>query len=307
MTFQVRATNLRAYLDCPRKMNLRSQWRYGGLITPGVMELGSLTHHLLHTQMSSWHLSSDITTSLWKNVDDTLLHSTAKEWCEEKYEGNPQGLATALTQHIPYAISMFRNVIAWFDQQKFFETWEIVAIEQPIKRSVNDSENSAELTGTPDLVLLHKVTGQHGILDYKTAANLGRGLHFADWQMLAYAVMLEGLGFKPYYGMHLRVKRLKFTKRSKPPYVNMEEMRFSDVKLEQGWEKICVLIDRIEHDTIWLPHPTGMCMSSPCSFLDACETMDSTHDHEYVLSATHVRIDLDGSYTEEETPPPPTE
>jgi len=299
---KVRASNFRSYLDCQRKFRWREDWQYNGPTRPGVMELGSLTHHLVYSEISQrvtlgpslpLHVnviapnSPEALENLNGSIDPEAIRNTAMEWIEQKYPSDPGAQSQAITEHIPYAIAMTRNLLAWLDSNKFFETWEIVMMEQPIEMNVGGNV----LSGTPDLVVQHRLVGNHGIVDYKTAGNLSRGLHAADWQLLAYALLCESIGLEPYYGVHLRAKRIKFNKRAKPPYVNDEQIRFNKVKLERGLENIEGLIDRIQKDKLWLPNPTGMCMgSSPCQFLDACEAADSAQDFEYVLGTTHVRI-----------------
>ena len=87
------------------------------------------------------------------------------------------------------------------------------------------------------------------------------------------------------FGGHLRIKKIKST-RGKPPYVQLNQMRFDEARIQHAKDEIISLMTRIEYDVLHLPSPTWTCPSM-CSFYDACEAKSALQDWEYVMEIDH--------------------
>ena len=267
------ATGVATYMDCELKFKFSrvDRWEYDGLVKPGAMELGSLVHYLVEM----WVKGADL--------DD--MHSLAESWIFQHYESE-YSVAEAMKDHMGYAMAMIRYIAAWMDHNKFWDVWEIVEIEDRIEANIG----SHLFQATPDLLIRHRVTGNLGILDYKTGASLDVHLHASDWQLAVIAAILDELGRSPYYGMHLRIKKAK-ANHAKPPFVEPKEIRFSEQKLAMIKEQLVEIGNRVDNNTMWLPNPSSRCQSM-CAYSDACEARGSVQDWEYVMMQTHRRPEV---------------
>lgn len=299
-TMYITPTRVLQYDECARKFKLAQEWEYAGLVKPGPMELGSMFHHLMELYMKA-HTRQINEESIMPEVEPEHQKEILDAWVNERYI-HDMDKAVAEKEHVPYAMAMQRYVIAHLNREEFFKRFWIVCVEHTFEAVIS----GVPLEGTPDLIIQHRSTGIHGIVDWKTAGSLTRGLHAVDTQMNGYALLLEENGYQPYYGMHVRVKKIKMANRAKPPFVNIEEMRFNQTRLDAAKTRYEALIDKIVHDNLWSPSPTHLCMQRPCQFLEPCEAMDSTDDHEYVLSQTHVQIGESNGNRQEVPAPAPS-
>ena len=301
-----RPSDIFSYQRCARYFMLSKTWEWGGPARPGLMELGTLTHHLLSATLMRQACSGttkrfpdvDLTSISLAEIDPMWMSEEAQLHIERMYPEDQAAQTQAMIEHLPYAIAMCRSVIAYFERSDFFATWKIISIEKPYELNIGDRK----LSCTPDMVLLHRVIGHGGILDYKTKGNLSAGLHVRDWQLNCYALAVEeSTDMEVFHGQHLKIKRVKTTKNVKGPFVDPEEIRFSPTRLARARVELEALLERVENDKLWLPTPTGNCKSRRCQYLDACEAWDGSDDHEYVLRQTHVPIRSKSASSEEGT------
>lgn len=264
------ATGIAAYQTCALKYKFSrvDRWVYDGPVRPGNMELGTLVHHLVELRINGASIES--------------MPSAVDNWIEQAYEDD-YSKASAHKDHKGYALAMSNYVISWMDHTKFWEKWDFVSSEQQFSFTLGGHQFRFQC----DLVVKHKVTGNYGIIDYKTAGTLQNTLHARDWQMNVMAVGLETLGYPVYYGAHLKVKRVK-TAAAKPPYCELHEIRFSPQRLELTKSQLTTLASRIKADPLYLPSPSHNCQSM-CAYMGACEAMGSGSDWEYVMMQTHKR------------------
>jgi hypothetical protein len=284
MTLEVRASQFSTYLRCARAYHLGQEWQWDGPARVGNMELGTWTHHLI---------AQCIRNEMFGGVPDVdVLNQWAWEWLEQKSGVEGQQKADAISEKMPYAIRMCQIVMADLEDDGFWNKWDVVEVEKRRDLYIQkDLQTQWKVTGQPDLVVRNKHTEMLGIVDWKTVGSLRSALMPNDWQLMTYALLLEdAYPGDVYYGMHVRIKRIKDTKRAKAPFTEPEEIRFTGERLNAHAENLRGLLERIENDKLWLPSPTAQCKSMPCQFLDACSAMDGTDDHEYVLNQTHVRI-----------------
>lgn len=285
----VSATGLVAYSICPRKFHWQREerWEYDGPRKANAMCLGSMVHYLIECGMP--YMTDP------KGGPATASHNCSKEidsWIAA-YTDNGMVQTQIYTDIVPYAKFMATQTFNWFDQQKFFDRYEIVSMEEDFALNIN---NVGVLRCRPDLVVRDRVTNTLGIVDYKTGTSIDQAPMNADWQMRAMAVVLEhhyrtddGNNLGDHNGVawggHLRIKKIKST-RGKPPYVQLNEMRFDEARIQHAMDEITSLMTRIDYDVLHLPSPTWTCPSM-CSFYDACEAKSALQDWEYVMQVDH--------------------
>jgi len=186
------------------------------------------------------------------------------------------------TDIVPYAKHMALNTFNWFEQEKFFDRYEIVSMEEDYEHSI---DAGWQLRCRPDLIVRDRVTKQIGIIDFKTGTSVDQAPMNSDWQMRVMAVIMEHEYGDVAFGGHLRIKKLKST-RGKPPYVQLNEMRFDAERIALADAEISHLLWQISDDVVHLPSPTWTCPSM-CSFYDACEAKSANQDWEYVMKVDH--------------------
>ena len=276
----ISATGLVTYSICPRKFKWQREdnWEYDGPKKANAMCLGSMVHYLL--EMGIPYMFPDE-----GGGPATASHNCSKELdsCIAEYTDNEMVQTAIYTDIVPYAKFMATQTFNWFDQEKFFDRYDIVSME---KDYVWEIAPQWELRCRPDLIVRDRVTGTLGIIDFKTGTSVDQAPMNSDWQMRTMAVVIENLlGESVGFGGHLRIKKIKTTK-GKPPYVQLNEMRFDKERVELAENEIMQMLIRMGHDVIHLPNPTWTC-ASMCSFYDACEAKSANQDWEYVIAIDH--------------------
>ena len=278
MDVNVSATGLVTYSICPRKFHWEREqrWEYDGPKKANAMCLGSMVHYFLECGIP---YMEDV-----KGGPATASHNCSKEldsWIA-KYTDNEMVQTQIYTDIVPYAKFMATQTFNWFDQQKFFDRYEVISMEEDHDYRI---ENVGLLRCRPDLVVRDRVTKTVGIIDFKTGTSIDQPPMNSDWQMRAMAVVLEDHYNNVAFGGHLRIKKIKST-RGKPPYVQLNQMRFDEARIQHAKDEIISLMTRIEYDVLHLPSPTWTCPSM-CSFYDACEAKSALQDWEYVMEIDH--------------------
>lgn len=274
----VSATGLVAYSQCARKFKWQREdgWEYDGPKKANAMCLGSLVHYLIEVGIPKL-IDPDGGPATATNVASKHIDS----WIAE-YTDNEMTQSQIYTDVVPYAKFMASNTFNWFDQEKYFDRYEIVSMEEDYAINI---DLGWELRCRPDLIVRDRVTEQLGIIDFKTGTAIEQAPMNSDWQMRAMAVMMEAEYGPVAFGGHLRIKKIKST-RGKPPYVQLNEMRFDPERIELAKTDINHLMWNISADVVHLPNPTWTCPSM-CSFYDACEAKSATQDWEYVMKVDH--------------------
>ena len=278
MDVNVSATGLVTYSICPRKFHWQREqrWEYDGPKKANAMCLGSMVHYFLECGIP---YMEDV-----KGGPATASHNCSKEldsWIA-KYTDNEMVQTQIYTDIVPYAKFMATQTFNWFDQQKFFDRYEVISMEEDHDYRI---ENVGLLRCRPDLVVRDRVTKTVGIIDFKTGTSIDQPPMNSDWQMRAMAVVLEDHYNNVAFGGHLRIKKIKST-RGKPPFVQLNQMRFDEARIQHAKDEIISLMTRIEYDVLHLPSPTWTCPSM-CSFYDACEAKSALQDWEYVMEIDH--------------------
>jgi len=286
----VSATGLVSYSVCARKFkwSREDNWEYDGPKKANAMCLGSLVHYLLEVGIPVMTRPGDgpmTALEVAKRGIDSWIAA---------YTDNEMVQTQIYTDIVPYATSMALNTFLWFEQEKFFDRYEIISMEKDYAINI---DLGWELRCRPDLIVRDRVTQQLGIIDFKTGTSVDQAPMNSDWQMRAMAVVLEnhyrsqggnnlgdhsGVAF----GGHLRIKKIKDRGRAKPPYVQLNEMRFDEERIELALTEIIHLMWQISDDVVHLPSPTWTC-ASMCSFYDACEAKSANQDWEYVMKVDH--------------------
>ena len=275
----VSATGLVTYSVCPRKFrwSREENWEYDGPKKANAMCLGSLVHYLIEL---------GIPVMLKPGRGPMSALEVAKREIDSwiaAYTDNEMVQSQIYTDIVPYAKHMALNTFNWFEQEKFFDRYEILSMEEDFSYHL---DLGWELRCRPDLVVLDRITEQIGIIDFKTGTSIDQAPMNSDWQMRTMAVILDTFqGYPVAWGGHLRIKKLKST-RGKPPYVQLNEMRFDAERIELAKNEIMHLMHQISDDVVHLPSPTWTCPSM-CSFYDACEAKSANQDWEYVMKVDH--------------------
>ena len=273
----VSATGLVTYSQCARKFkwSREDNWEYDGPKKANAMCLGSLVHHLIDMGLEDFPLDKYIDPWIAEYTDDEMIQTQI------------------YTDIVPYAKFMATQTFNWFEREKFFDRYEIVSKEKDYALNI---DLGWELRCRPDLIVRDRITNTLGIIDYKTGTSIDQAPMNSDWQMRVMAVVLEnhyrskdgnnlgdhsGVAF----GGHLRIKKIKSTK-GKPPYVQLNEMRFDEERIRLATDEINHLMWQISDDVVHLPSPTWTCPSM-CSFYDACEAKSANQDWEYVIKIEH--------------------
>ena len=274
----VSATGLVTYSICPRKFHWQrdERWEYDGPKQANAMCLGSLVHYMLEVGIP-------------KMIDPnggpaTAQHAAAQEidsWIAA-YTDNEMVQAKIYSDIVPYAKFMATQTFNWFDREKFFDRYTVLSMEEDYAW---DMGAGRELRCRPDLIVRDRVTELIGIIDFKTGTSIDQAPMNADWQMRAMACIMEEKFGGVAFGGHLRIKKIKST-RGKPPYVQLNEMRFDSERIELAKNEIMHLMHQIDVDMVHLPSPTWTCPSM-CSFYDACEAKSANQDWEYVMQIDH--------------------
>lgn len=274
----VSATGLVTYSVCPRKFHWQREqrWEYDGPNQANAMCLGSLVHYMLEVGIP-------------KMIDPdggpaTAQYAASQEidsWIA-RYTDNEMVQSQIYTDIVPYAKFMATQTFNWFDREKFFDRYTVLSMEADYAWDMGDGW---ELRCRPDLVVRDRITELVGIIDFKTGTSIDQAPMNADWQMRAMACILEEAYGGVAFGGHLRIKKIKST-RGKPPYVQLNEMRFDSERIALAEGDIRYLMHQIDSDMVHLPSPTWTCPSM-CSFYDACEAKSANQDWEYVMQVDH--------------------
>ena len=274
----ISATGLVSYSQCARrfKWSREDNWEYDGPKKANALCLGSMVHYFL--EMGIPYMFDG-------GGPATASHNCTKEldsWIAE-YTDNEMVQTEIYTDIVPYAKFMATQAFNWFDETKFWDRYDIVSMEEDYAW---DIAPRWELRCRPDLIVRDRVTGTLGIIDFKTGQSIDQAPMNSDWQMRTMAVVLENLLHEDVaFGGHLRIKKIK-SNRGKPPYVQLNEMRFDKERIELAENEIMNLMITIGHDKVHLPSPTWTCPSM-CSFYDACEAKSANQDWEYVIQIDH--------------------
>ena len=262
----VSATGLVTYSICPRKFHWQREerWEYDGPKQANAMCLGSLVHHLID-----------------QGLDGTPFEALIDPWIAE-YTDDEMIQTQIYTDIVPYAKFMATQTFNWFEREKFFDRYEIISKEEDYAYNI---DLGWELRCRPDLIVRDRVTEQIGIIDYKTGTSIDQAPMNSDWQMRVMAVIMEAKYGDVAFGGHLRIKKIKST-RGKPPYVQLNEMRFDEERIKLATDEINHLMWQISRDVVHLPSPTWTCPSM-CSFYDACEAKSANQAWEYVMKVDH--------------------
>lgn len=276
-SLNISATGLAAYSNCARKFEWArvERWEYDGPKQANNMCLGSLTHYLLEEGMPYLIDPKGGPGNASYNCDNNV-----DSWIAA-YTDNGIVQTDIYVKLLPYAKRMAINTFDWFADTNFFDKYKFVAAE--ISHEI-DLGQELKLHCTADLIVQSKVTGNYGVIDYKTGSDLSTALMVSDWQMNAMALIMDEHYGPVDFAGHLRIKRLKT--KAKLPYVQLNEMRFSEKTIQEARKNITALMSTILSDRIQLPNPTWNC-ASMCSFFDACEAKSSLQDWEYVMKVDH--------------------
>ena len=279
---QLSATGAVTYSQCPRKFYWQrvERWQRSGATEVNAMSLGSMTHWLIE-QGLSYALENDACKP--KHFSMTAITHAMREidtYIASNYESDiSQG--RAYEEQVPYARQMALNLFMWMEAEGFFERYEVISMEKEFE--------AGSYRCRPDIVVRDMIVDVYGVFDFKTSTNLNQEVMNSDWQMRMMAIVLEEALRKPMaFGGHIRIKKIKDTKRAKPPYVELKEMSFDEKRLDIARKEIHDFMWRIEQDVVWLPNPHWTCASS-CGYYDACEAKTAGQDWEYVLGTTHER------------------
>jgi len=274
----VSATGLVAYSQCARKFKWQREdnWEYDGPKKANAMCLGSLVHYLIeiglpvmvkpeYGAMSALEVAK-------RDIDSWIAAYTDNEMIQTQI----------YSDIVPYAKHMALNTFLWFEQEKFFDRYTIVSMEEDYAHSF---DLGWELRCRPDLIVRDRVTDTVGVIDFKTGTSVDQAPMNSDWQMRTMAVIMEHAYGNVAFGGHLRIKKIKST-RGKPPYVQLNQMRFDPERISLAEADIQHLMHQISDDVIHLPSPTWTCPSM-CNFYDACEAKSANQDWKYVMEVDH--------------------
>ena len=274
----VSATGLVAYSQCARKFKWQREdnWEYDGPKKANAMCLGSLVHYLIeiglpvmvkpeYGAMSALEVAK-------RDIDSWIAAYTDNEMIQTQI----------YSDIVPYAKHMALNTFLWFEQEKFFDRYTIVSMEEDYAHSF---DLGWELRCRPDLIVRDRVTDTIGVIDFKTGTSVDQAPMNSDWQMRTMAVIMEHAYGNVAFGGHLRIKKIKST-RGKPPYVQLNQMRFDPERISLAEADIQHLMHQISDDVIHLPSPTWTCPSM-CNFYDACEAKSANQDWKYVMEVDH--------------------
>ncbi len=275
----VSATGLVTYSVCPRKFrwSREENWEYDGPKKANAMCLGSLVHYLIEM---------GIPVMLKPDYGPMSAMSVAKREIDSwiaAYTDNEMVQSQIYTDIVPYAKTMALNTFIWFEDEKFFDRYTVLSMEADYAWSI---DAGWELRCRPDLVVRDRITEQVGIIDFKTGTSVDQSPMNSDWQMRTMAVIMEHTYGDVAFGGHLRIKKIKDKGRAKPPYVQLNEMRFDPERIKLAENEISHLMWQISDDVVHLPSPTWTCPSM-CSFYDACEAKSANQDWQYVMKVDH--------------------
>ena len=275
----VSATGLVAYSQCARKFKWQREdsWEYDGPKKANAMCLGSLVHFLIEVRLPTFMKPecgpmSAITVAS-REIDSWVAAYTDNEIVQTEI----------YTKIVPYAKAMALNTFLWFEEDKFFDRYEIVSMEEDYAHML---DLGWELRCRPDLIVRDRITNTLGIIDYKTGTSVDQAPMNADWQMRAMAIIMEAKHGPVAFGGHLRIKKIKDRGKAKPPYVQLNQMRFDSERIQIAEDEINHLMWQISNDVVHLPSPTWTCPSM-CNFYDACEAKSANQDWEYVIEIDH--------------------
>ena len=274
----VSATGLVAYSQCARKFKWQREdnWEYDGPKKANAMCLGSLVHYLIEVELPvmvkpEYGAMSALEVAK-RDIDSWIAAYTDNEMVQTEI----------YTDIVPYAKHMALNTFLWFEQEKFFDRYTIVSMEEDYAHSF---DLGWELRCRPDLIVRDRVTDTIGVIDFKTGTSVDQAPMNSDWQMRTMAVIMEHAYGNVAFGGHLRIKKIKST-RGKPPYVQLNQMRFDPERIALAEADIQHLMHQISDDVIHLPSPTWTCPSM-CNFYDACEAKSANQDWKYVMEVDH--------------------
>ena len=274
----VSATGLVAYSQCARKFKWQREdnWEYDGPKKANAMCLGSLVHYLIEVGLPvmvkpEYGAMSALEVAK-RDIDSWIAAYTDNEMIQTQI----------YSDIVPYAKHMALNTFLWFEQEKFFDRYTIVSMEEDYAHSF---DLGWELRCRPDLIVRDRVTDTVGVIDFKTGTSVDQAPMNSDWQMRTMAVIMEHAYGNVAFGGHLRIKKIKST-RGKPPYVQLNQMRFDPERISLAEADIQHLMHQISDDVIHLPSPTWTCPSM-CNFYDACEAKSANQDWKYVMEVDH--------------------
>lgn len=196
------------------------------------------------------------------------------------------------------ATLMVEGFAQWRDDEGIDAGYKTLAIEERLTAFAgNYHGDDVYVTGQPDRVAQHEVSGLILCDDWKTVASIERPATLdIDDQKLTYGWLLEANGFQGVGAFaHTQLKKVKRTSRATPPFYKRHEVTYSEDQREihrihlAGTISDMVLAvqkaeaDEYAHHSVLYPTPTRDC-SWRCDFLMPCQMMDQGDDAEGFLN-----------------------
>ncbi len=209
---------------------------------------------------------------------------TAEDSGEGYYLPTPNN--NRLNDERQMATIMIEGYMEWIAETGVDSDLEVISAEEDLR--VPGPVQGTELRAKLDLRVRRKSDGARLFLDHKTMAtfNAAQNVLHMDGQMRFYALIEKLSGREEWTdgGLYNILRRVKRTARSKPPYYERTEVRYTVHDLRSEWLRLSSQLSEIvavraaldfggEHQYNVYPSPTRDC-TWKCSFFHLCPLMD---------------------------------
>jgi PD-(D/E)XK nuclease superfamily len=273
----------------------------------GPLALGVRIHNALEAYYTTGENPVDVYEQL-QRVDNALFLETNDAAFEDKVK--------KFNSEAELGRIMLEGYMDWLSEENADANIEVIGAEKKLSIRLTDFDPRVELMGKTDLKVKRASSGNHAILDHKSAQSFTsyyETSHMSE-QLMLYVLLekadKENGDPKVDGGIYNLLKKVKRSGTAKPPFYERMDVRFNDKTLESFWIRtlgtvrdIMELRDRLDagedHRFYAYPSPTRDC-TWKCPFFQVCPMFDDGSSAEAMIENFFEQVDPNARYEQEE-------
>lgn len=272
----------------------------------GALSLGTRLHNALEAYyvtgvnaVDEYERLQRIDNQIFLDSDDSTYEDTVKKFNSEAELGR----------------IMLEGYMNWMDEENPDADIEVIGAEKKLSLRLTDFDPRVELMGKTDLKVKRASSGNHAILDHKSAISFKtyyETAHMSE-QLMLYVLLEKSdpVNGDPLVdgGIYNLLKKVKRSATAKPPFYERMDVRFNDKTLASFWIRTLgtvrdimsvrdALDDGADHKFVAYPSPTKDC-TWICPFFQACPMFDDGSSAEQLLEDLFEQVDPNARYGDE--------
>lgn len=301
-------SEIQTFKDCRRKWWLGT---YRALkpknkTLVGPLALGVRIHNALEAYYTTGENPVDVYEQL-QRIDNALFLETNDASFEDKIK--------KFNSEAELGRIMLEGYMDWLAEENPDANIEVIGAEKKLSVRLVDFDPRVELMGKTDLKVKRASSGNHAILDHKSALSFTsyyETSHMSE-QLMLYVLLekMDKVNGDPNVdgGIYNLLKKVKRSGTAKPPFYERMDVRFNDTTLQSFWIRtlgtirdIMELRDRLDagEDPKFYayPSPTRDC-TWKCPFFQVCPMFDDGSSAEAMIENFFEQVDPNARYEDE--------